>query len=64
MNSLNDLSSAVDAIAKNQEALEAAFAQVQPVSSKLFNLAQIIGDPEEARGLATLDGVNRRRGYE
>lgn len=62
--SLNDLDRAVNSIAKNQDALDKAFAQVQPVSAKLFGLAQIVGDPEEAHGLATLDEVNRRRGRE
>lgn len=63
MNSLNDLARAAEAVAKNQDALDKVFAQVQPVSAKLFGLAQIIGDPEESHGLATLDEVNRRRGH-
>ncbi len=62
MNSLNDMARAVDAIAKNQEAMAKVFAQGERVSTSLFNLAQIIGDPSTIT-CPTLDEVNARRGH-
>ena len=47
--SLNDLSKLLHRIAENQQANTAVIKQAEVISEKAWNMAQVIGDPRDAR---------------